>query len=1128
MNPVFIILSENLEINFPPNKYVKIFNQDNYSKIEDVEKEYMSFRNDVMGIAGDANVNDEILFVCIRNVLHGFEKSTQFVKKLIKNSKSTKDVEYVFFVDILNSLTEELSESFYITNSQIPKDFKARIYNIIFSRKNINNREVDEKDMFLQVESFLNLLSNNFRLMLDYIKPSNPKQNILYNAIGSSQISFPNKKIEESIFYLTNASQFYYLLFNERFDKDEFYNISAKIPLLDDKSKVDKILIHEYSKVPDEVNVIASVNELYDDCDIDNITNTFDNIDSFPFSDFISKEENLSAVKIEATHNDYMLDVIQRTTNAKEETNRFFEAGSDLFRDYRNDKIISIQKNLNKQKKDKKKAIFNAIDNYSNNLISTDYKNLSDGFGATTTFEALIKSLSYFASGSENYVSDHDKYLSERIKKITKENPAELAVNRRKLFKRFHDANNQYKKSIETIDNELEDIKLEDTNLKDSKLEDNELEDTNLKNAKLEDNELENNNVNTGFRKLIEQRKQLSFNLIYKEAGILKKDRYSFLQLTTALSIVAGVLLFFSAYYVFKYFGVEKSLKLSLLIGFIPILVGIIPVVKRVIEYKKLKKYIESLISQKVGLLNAVISNHDNFIKSYISQVKIEYTLEIIKDIQKYCKLKVYKLTNFRKYLLNHYIYSINKYNAVDFGNSVFDFSLLNKNQFEKYFFEDSISSYFEKRTKDKLNFFNLYIEKSKSDIDYGFSPNKLNIKFFDENEIAYDKVEPLENHKSKASYRNDFDKQAILFMSNDDNPEPIILEDINQGEVGNCYFMASIGAFAHSNPAYIRKMITCFDLSDDIAEEETESTDQSFLVKFFDEERNERFVAVDNKFWFYNESFEPVYARFGYQDEDNYEIWPMILEKAWAKVNNGYKEIVGSTKNEKFSIKQMKLDFGLALSGNYIDYKSFSEFKDDTVLTEIISSNFKEDIPMVVYSKETPEDSSVVNFHAYTVKGIENDKITLYNPHGANHLADKPVSYLTRNFDTLLTFTLDETSELIIPPTEKVKYIDHIAEIEENLRLFFGGEIFKKIRKIPIPDLLNDQEFNEVIKKIDKSSIPLINNVKIKEETSILFTDFNNIKTTMLKNNPNDTKPKVSDDIYLLLTKFMSWEISV
>ena len=128
MNPVFIILSENLEVNFPSNKYVKIFNHDNYSKIEDVEKEYMSFRNDVMGITGDPNVNDEILFVCIRNILHGFEKSTQFVKKLIKNSKSTKDVEYVFFIDILNSLSEELSDSFFIANSQIRKDFKARTY----------------------------------------------------------------------------------------------------------------------------------------------------------------------------------------------------------------------------------------------------------------------------------------------------------------------------------------------------------------------------------------------------------------------------------------------------------------------------------------------------------------------------------------------------------------------------------------------------------------------------------------------------------------------------------------------------------------------------------------------------------------------------------------------------------------------------------------------------------------------------------------------------------------------------------------------------------------------------------------------------------------------------------------
>ena len=1119
MNPIFIISDATGIIENDENKNYGFYNEESSDTIL---TQYHSFRSVIFSLNNynDEIFNNEIILVYIRNLSNDFNKHGKLINELIKDKIFNNDVLSIFFIDILNNLSGSINIDILEKNKEfntgIIANTNAELFYLILSKESKEGREVTINEIHYQIAKLVNLLNTSYIHIYNYFQPSTNKL-FHQNTFGSSLISFPDKEIKDSIFYLNNASQLYYLLHNEKFNKDELYNISSKIPLLDDKSKVDKILINEYSKVPDEVNVINSVNKLYNDCDIDNITNTFDTIDLFPFSDFTSNNENLSTSKIDATHNDYLLDVNHRTTNAIKETEKFFETAIVLFKDYRNDKIISIQKKLNKQKKDKKKDIYKAITNYFNNLISTDYKNLNNEFGDTTSFEALIKSLSYFASGSKDDEFDHDKNLSEKIKKISKESTVERAVKRRKLFKKFYDTNNHLKESIENIDNELENINLKDDEIKDNKSGNKELKDNESENKEINDEIIEDIDGDTGFRKLIEQRKQLSFSLIDKDLRVFNKYRYSFIQLAIFFSILTSVILFFSSYY----FIPANALKYTIFIGYIPIIIGSISIISKIIQFKKYKKYLESLITKKVSLLNDVISNHDNFVRSYVSQIKIEYTLEILKDIQNYCKLKVYKLVNLRKYLINHYIYSINMYNAVNFDSSVFEYSLITKKQFENLFFDYSFSSYFEKHPKKKLDFFKLYIDKSKTDIIYHFSSNTLNIDFFDENEIAYDKVNALNKHKSEATYHNNFDKEPILFISNDDNPEPIILEDINQGQIGNCYFMASIGAIAHTNPSYIRKMITLFDQSDDIAEEETESTEQSFLVRFFDADRNEKYIAIDNKFWFYNESLNPVYAKFGYKNEENYEIWPMILEKAWAKVNKGYEKIIGSNK------QQRKLDFGLALSGNFIDSKSINDFNNNEAIISSITDNLKKDIPVVVYSSDTPKDNSVVNCHAYTVKSIDNNKINLYNPHGENHQFDKTIDFFKENFDTILFFNLEDTSELIIPPTEKVKYVDHIKEIEEDLRSFFGNELSAEIQNIPIFDFINDEEFKKVMKRIDKSSSPLFNYSKIENEYSILFTDIDSIDVKILKNNPNEIRPKISDDIYLLLTKFISWEIS-
>ena len=1092
MNPLFILSDVDTNDIFgsktPPNNY-GIYNEEDNNIIN----QYREFRTNIFRINNYDEIifNNEIILVYIREISDNFNKHHDVINKLIKNNVFDKDVKSIFFIDIWEDLSSTIDISIYQkinkVNSNIVSNTSAQIFSFILSRENNESKELTISDVYHQIKNLLALLNKNYLDIYHYIKNWVDEKELIFNSFGSSATLLPKSKIEESIFYLNNATQIYYLLTNKKFDKDEFYNISSLRTSLIDKKKIEKLLKDKYSSPPKKINVLNSVNTLYDKCDIDNIKYTFDNTELYPFSDFIANDDKLSIIQIHNTHNDFLLDTTYKTTNATKETEKFFDSAKKNFREYRNDKIILLQRHLNNQKNNKINDLKEIITDYSLNIIKSDSDTIRREFSNdTTSFEVLIDSLLYFASGSEKEDFIHDKNLIETIKRFSKESVIERSIYRRKLFNDFYDKNNLIKENIKKIDDELED---------------------------------ESGKI--GFKKLIKQRKQLSYSFINKNIGIFNKDKYSFLLKTTAFSILSSLLFFLLSFYFIGEF------YFAILFGLIPVLIGIFIITNQVILFKKHLKYLESLITKKVSLLYDVVSNHDTLVKNYVSEIKKEYSLEIIKETQRHCLLKVYKLKNFRTYMLNNYFLSITKYISTNFETSAFELSLITKEIFEKYFFSFPTQFYFEKYPDKKLNFFNLYLDKSKSDTFYEFQPNPLQLNYFDENENAYEFVEPLPSHKSIAVYHNKFDKNTVLFLSNKHSHEPVVLEDIKQGEIGNCYFMASIGAIAHKRPSYLRNMIIPFDHSENITEEESEVKNESFLVRFFDDKRNEKYVAIDNKFWFYKDSsLNPVYANFGYADSEHYEIWPMILEKAWAKINNGYKKIVGDDPNTRK--KQRRFDFGLALSGNYAEYKSIQEFNNNEQITSFITNKLRNNIPLVIYSKEYPKDKSTIGWHAYAIKNIENDKINLYNPHGKNHLNKKSIDFIKENFDAILFFNLEETSELVIPPAEKVKYLDRINEIEEQFNQFFGDELITKIQSVLISEIINNEDFQKILKRVDKSSIPLFHNKNIKKEYLLAFTDIENIDFGILKNQPTESKSKISDDIYLFFTKFVSWNLNI
>ncbi|HCA94363.1 MAG TPA: hypothetical protein DEP38_06755, partial [Cyanobacteria bacterium UBA9226] len=113
-------------------------------------------------------------------------------------------------------------------------------------------------------------------------------------------------------------------------------------------------------------------------------------------------------------------------------------------------------------------------------------------------------------------------------------------------------------------------------------------------------------------------------------------------------------------------------------------------------------------------------------------------------------------------------------------------------------------------------------------------------------------------------------------FIKGFEDINDISANDVKQGDLGNCYFAAGMMAVARANPSLIR------DLIDD-------NRDGTYNVKLYTDEGVKIFQVTP-----YFPSAAPgipAYAGVGDQTKDLKELWPMLLEKAYAQYKEGYGE---------------------------------------------------------------------------------------------------------------------------------------------------------------------------------------------------------------------------------------------
>ncbi|MBM4386330.1 MAG: hypothetical protein FJ088_01245 [Deltaproteobacteria bacterium] len=217
-------------------------------------------------------------------------------------------------------------------------------------------------------------------------------------------------------------------------------------------------------------------------------------------------------------------------------------------------------------------------------------------------------------------------------------------------------------------------------------------------------------------------------------------------------------------------------------------------------------------------------------------------------------------------------------------------------------------------------------------------------------------------------------------FVAAHDDLRPVHYNDVFQGGLGDCYLLAALSAVAKTDPAAIYDMIKT-------------NNDGTYTVRFFLDRmgmtilgKKTEEVTVSGAFPAGKDGM-PVYANSGLQG-DKYtedgkqkaELWVMIVEKAWAKLNGSYKKIWGGD-----SGKAME-----AITGKESESFLTEKYGAEEIFTRI-EQGIKKGHPVTASTYEGEETQEEKNIpisrkHAYAVIGASGGKIELYNPHGKEH----------------------------------------------------------------------------------------------------------------------------------------------
>ena len=194
--------------------------------------------------------------------------------------------------------------------------------------------------------------------------------------------------------------------------------------------------------------------------------------------------------------------------------------------------------------------------------------------------------------------------------------------------------------------------------------------------------------------------------------------------------------------------------------------------------------------------------------------------------------------------------------------------------------------------------------------------------------------------------------RAADIFPSGFKVFDKVEIEDIKQGGLGNCYFLSAIAALAEF-PCIIKHIFKT---------RETNPNGFYEVVMFID--GIWQIVVVDDYF--------PVFKntrQLAFTQTNGNEIWVLILEKAWAKVNKGYVNIIGGLASDAFGA----LTSFPAINLNHKNVKPdilWEKISEADQLNEVMCTATDSD-------EQKQKSAGLVPGHAYTITSA---KSAVYN----------------------------------------------------------------------------------------------------------------------------------------------------
>ena len=172
---------------------------------------------------------------------------------------------------------------------------------------------------------------------------------------------------------------------------------------------------------------------------------------------------------------------------------------------------------------------------------------------------------------------------------------------------------------------------------------------------------------------------------------------------------------------------------------------------------------------------------------------------------------------------------------------------------------------------------------------DYLFLPTKKNLcelNKFGQWDLPEDVDEIDVNNWEKIKW----ERVGDIFMSSDFQVfyDKIEKEDIIQGNLGNCYFLSAIASLS-KYPNLIEKLFFF-----------KEKSEENCYGCYFRINGIWKLVLVDDFIPCYSSIYE---KNFAFSHTNGNELWVILLEKAWAKLNGNYARIIGGDPHEIFEV---------------------------------------------------------------------------------------------------------------------------------------------------------------------------------------------------------------------------------